>query len=179
MSLKTEDLRRLGLHGSGQMRMKNLIHNGGWYNQDGEKLGWGDLAATDLNRIATLLTPGEVFITLGEHDSHWAFQAVSREGPLRKLGLRDEQTPGQMYVLARARWAVFPHEVFGILSDHSQVPEGEPVRGYEHYGEFDPPATWLSRATFCARLGVTPPDEEQLQEYMAEVRKKLDARSTS
>jgi hypothetical protein len=66
---------RGGLFGlsCGQMRCPDVVHNGGWYNHLGEKLGWGDLSPDDLNRIAAELKDDEVFIILGEYQSHWDF----------------------------------------------------------------------------------------------------------
>ena len=39
----------------GQLRGKQVAHNGGWYNGLGEKIGWGDLSQDDLSRIASQL----------------------------------------------------------------------------------------------------------------------------
>lgn len=34
----------------GAVRGKDLVHNGGWYNGVGEKIGWGDLAVEDIKK---------------------------------------------------------------------------------------------------------------------------------
>lgn len=59
--------------GCGQMRGLDFIHNGGWYNKAGEKLGWGDLSPDDFRRILQELEEGELFIILYERDSFWNF----------------------------------------------------------------------------------------------------------
>jgi len=33
---------------NGQMRSCDFVHNGGWYNKSGEKIGWGDLSPSDM-----------------------------------------------------------------------------------------------------------------------------------
>lgn len=59
--------------GCGQMRGRDFIHNGGWYNKAGEKLGWGDLSPDDFKKISQELEEGELFIILYESDSFWKF----------------------------------------------------------------------------------------------------------
>ena len=56
-----------------QMRTQDLVHNGGWYNRAGEKLGWGDLSPEDFRRISREIPEGELFIVLSEYDSFWPF----------------------------------------------------------------------------------------------------------
>ena len=84
-----------------------LIHNGGWYNKEGEKLGWGDLSQANLDRIAGELEDGELFIVLGEHDSFW--ETKSR-------GV-DEFSPGKDYLGQYARWVVKKGQVLAITDD--------------------------------------------------------------
>lgn len=76
---------------SSQMRSRDdkLAHNGGWYNRDAVKLGWGDLSVQDFVRIAAELPDGELFIVLDETSSHWKF--------VEGLDL-DELSPGQKYI---------------------------------------------------------------------------------
>lgn len=62
-----------GLH-CGQMRCEGkLVHNGGWYNRNGEKLGWGDLSTDDFLRIRRDLPETELFVVLHEQESFWKF----------------------------------------------------------------------------------------------------------
>jgi hypothetical protein len=55
----------------GQMRSHDLVHNGGWYNGNGERLGWGDLSPKDLQKISEEIPEGESFFILSEQDSFW------------------------------------------------------------------------------------------------------------
>jgi hypothetical protein len=49
----------------GQSRGEStIVHNCGWFNQTGEKLGSGNLAAQDFKRLAAELRTGEVFVIL-------------------------------------------------------------------------------------------------------------------
>ena len=69
-----------GLH-AGQIRSVNysncrecgidekLVHNGGWYNREGEKIGWGDLSLGDMENVRRHLEPKGAFIVLSETDS--------------------------------------------------------------------------------------------------------------
>ncbi len=59
---------------TGQMRVAGKItHNSGWYNSNGEKLGFGDLSTGDFRRIAAELEENEAFVILYEGDSLWHF----------------------------------------------------------------------------------------------------------
>jgi hypothetical protein len=57
----------------GQMRGAQIVHNGGWYNAKGEKLGWGDLGSEDFRKLQHELRDDELFIVLSESDSFWNF----------------------------------------------------------------------------------------------------------
>ena len=50
----------------GQIRKNNFVHNGDWYNQEGVKLGWGDLSPEDFLKISEGLNEGELFIIFFE-----------------------------------------------------------------------------------------------------------------
>jgi hypothetical protein len=104
----------------GQMRADDIIHNGGWYNRQGEKLGWGDLSETDLYRIAAELEPGELFIVLPEGASYWDFGVV---GKPKANG--DMQAPGVDYVANNASWVIEP----GIAT-HVSAFTAKPWRGF-------------------------------------------------
>ncbi len=90
------DLKTMGLTVSQMRCPEDVAHNGGWYDQTGRKIGWGDLSRRDLPNIMSSLKDGEVFFVLGEYDSFWE---CSRRGV-------DEHNPGLEYVLNYARYAV-------------------------------------------------------------------------
>ena len=104
---------------SGQMRGDDFVHNGGWYNAEGEKIGWGDLSKEDLERIVKHMAGEltEVFVVMGEHDSFWPF--VTSLGPLGALCETDatEKNPGLDYVAEKARYVITGNGIFHFHSD--------------------------------------------------------------
>lgn len=100
----------------GQMRYRpdKITHNSGWYNKLGEKLGWGDLGASDFKRIAKELEDGELFIILGESDSFWNF--VTQIGPIGSM-LKTTPTieaPGIDYVASHARFVIAQGKLYFV-----------------------------------------------------------------
>lgn len=97
LQLNDRNVTNLGIRTS-QIRGDDLIHNGGWYNGLGEKIGWGDLSGEDLRRIPGALPEDDVFIVLHEGDSFWNF--VTRPGPIGSMAAvkPDEKSPGVEYV---------------------------------------------------------------------------------
>ncbi len=88
----------LGLR-DGQMRSfeeRVWAGNVGWFNKEGSLLGFGDLSAADMNRIADQLDEGELFIILGEMDT------VDRP---KWDGVED-------YLVANARYAIAKGKVY-------------------------------------------------------------------
>jgi len=106
---------------NGQMRADDFVHNGGWYNAKGEKIGWGDLSKEDLERITNRMAgqPFELFIVLGEHDSFWPF--VTSVGPIGSLcGVEaKEKNPGLDYVAEHARYVITGGGMYSLRSDES------------------------------------------------------------
>lgn len=89
-----------------------LAHNGGWYNAAGQKIGWGDLGPEDIGRIAAEIPPGELFIILGEKESHWAFH---RQAPLAHAMVNiTEQAPGQDYVARHAHFIITAQNCYAV-----------------------------------------------------------------
>ncbi len=85
----------------GQIRSKDYVHNGGWYNRQGEKLGWGDLSLDDLQRIEQQLEEGELFIILYEADSFRAFVRSPGIIGSRSVVNPDIEAPGVQFVAER------------------------------------------------------------------------------
>jgi len=92
----------------GQMRRNQLVHNGGWYNKDGEKIGWGDLSPEDFVRIADGLDEGELFIVLGEYDSYWNLRGKE---PQVKL---DIEAPGVDYMAEVCHYIIAKGELYYV-----------------------------------------------------------------
>src|SRR3972149_6912698 len=83
----------------GQRRGSDKIgHNSGWYNGEGEKLGWGDLNEKDLKRIAKGLESVELFVVLREVDSFWKF--VTQHGIIGSMCVTapTHDAPGKEYI---------------------------------------------------------------------------------
>lgn len=116
----------------GQMHVGEIVHNGGWYNKDGEKLGWGDLSREDLDRIAAGLDEGEVFVILGEQESFWKF--VSHVGSIGSMSVvkPDETAPGKAYVAEHAWYVIEKGKVWCVASGHGRPrADAEPVMSRE------------------------------------------------
>ncbi|MFA5830562.1 MAG: hypothetical protein WC878_01905 [Candidatus Paceibacterota bacterium] len=99
----------------GQERFKNrIIHNGGWYNQAGEKLGWGDLSREDFERISKELDyGGELFIVLNSHDSFWKF-TTNFDG--FNVG-----SPGIDYVTKHAQYIILRNQLYKIDTSEKET----------------------------------------------------------
>lgn len=101
----------------GQMRYEGkLTHNSGWYNAAGEKLGWGDLSASDVVCLIAELPEGEVFYILPERASYWEVPSGS-----------DPMAPGVAYVREHAMLVVRRHTIYYI--NEFNTDRGPKVRG--------------------------------------------------
>lgn len=92
-----------GLH-DGQISDPDKVHNGGWYNLVGEKLGWGDLSPEQILRISQEIEENELFIVLSEHDSFWCY--VKEFGDTGEDCETDEARmlwPGIEYVMEKCK----------------------------------------------------------------------------
>lgn len=110
----------------GQIRThENFGHNAGWYNKDGEKIGWGDLDKRDVQKIQSALQDGELFITVGEHDSFWNF-VTQFSGPVGSMckTSKNEQEPGIDYVAEKSRYIISHNQIFAN-ADEFWIQPGE------------------------------------------------------
>lgn len=98
----------------GQVRGKDFVHNGGWYNRRGEKLGWGDLSPADFLRIFNEVEDDELFIILAESDSFWKF--VTRLGIIGSMAVvkPDAEAPGVEYVVEYAMYIIAKHQLYCV-----------------------------------------------------------------
>jgi len=142
--------------GCGQMRGQDYVHNGGWYNAQGEKLGWGDLSIEDVQNIRDGLEKGEAFIVLGEHDSFW--EHVEQIGTIGSLSTvkPTEAAPGVDFVLSKARIVIMPGKVYLPTHKHSPSKDGDTKVVQYWRGEDGPTveATYIDRAKLPQLLGV-------------------------
>src|SRR3989338_918088 len=111
-----EILAKRGLFGlrCGQCRGDDFVHNGGWYNRAGEKLGFGDLAPADFLEVSNNLEDGEMFIILSESDSFWKF--VYRPGLIGSMAAvkPDVEAPGVEYVAEHAMYVIARHQFYFV-----------------------------------------------------------------
>jgi hypothetical protein len=88
-------------------RRGKVFHNGGWYNQESQKIGYGDLSDEDIKRLTRLLQEGECLIVLHEYPSRWDFKEnYARLNPHGTEG--DPENPGGPYLLTFAAAVVAP-----------------------------------------------------------------------
>lgn len=117
-----------GLH-EGQMTSPDLVHNGGWYNKLGEKIGWGDLCPANMAIISAEIPGDELFIILSEQNSFWKF--VKRPGAIGLLSEVDslkEYKPGIEYVLEKCKIIIKTSEVL-VVYTYGDKPPKEPYDG--------------------------------------------------
>lgn len=102
-----------GIH-CGQMRSgkDKRVHNGGWYNKFGEKLGWGDLSIQDFISIRGSLREDELFIILKEDASYWNF--VSFQGKNRVFLAKKESYPGISYVVRHCIYIIASDSIYSV-----------------------------------------------------------------
>lgn len=81
---------------NGQIRPNSILNNAGWFNKDGDRLGYGDISYTDISSISKGLEKGEEFIILSEADTSWNVPAKS-----------NTTSPGRDYVVKHAAWFIF------------------------------------------------------------------------
>ena len=127
---------------TGQMRAINkMTHNSGWYNAQGERLGWGDLSITDMANIRSLLEPDQSFVVLSESDSFWNFVEKTGGYGWQAETNADIEAPGVQYIKDNMMYLINRDGIFGISNhDHgSQEIAGVPV-------------IYLSRPEACKRL---------------------------
>ena len=99
----------------GQTRRRDMVHNGGWYNRAGEKLGWGDLSPKDFQRISKELEGGELFIVLRETDSFWNF-VVYNPGTTGGACVTEEaeKAPGVEYMIDHCAFIIERGELYYV-----------------------------------------------------------------
>ena len=88
-----------------------IVHNGGWYNKFGERLGCGDLSTEDFQRISKKLRKDELFIVLTESAASWNF--TKRKKFPRGVKLKIE-APGVKYVAEHAMYVIARNQMYVI-----------------------------------------------------------------
>ncbi|MBI2633602.1 MAG: hypothetical protein HYW78_04460, partial [Parcubacteria group bacterium] len=107
-----------------QMRYKDkIMHNAGWYNAQGEKLGWGDLSAEDFKNIESEIADGELFITLYEHDAFWNFVVKFGAFGGACATKPEEKVPGIGYIKAHCAYIIAKEKRYFVDRNASVIKE--------------------------------------------------------
>jgi hypothetical protein len=94
---------------TGQIRGHDLFSKAGWYNEKGEKLGWGDISPRDVKNIQNYLELGQAFILLSENASYWSFTKFhGRADEVHP----SERAPGIDYCLQNAKLVITKSGLF-------------------------------------------------------------------
>lgn len=95
-----------------------VTKNSGWYNEKGEKIGFGDLSRDNFKTITEKLLKGEYFVVLSETDASWNFNAKGfLQGSKKKIHI---DAPGVDYVSAHATWVITQGKIFKVDSFNSE-----------------------------------------------------------
>lgn len=140
-NMYAEGSKMFGIH-EGQVRADDFVHNGGWYNAAGEKLGWGDLTGRDIERIASELIEGEAFYILSECDSYWDCPAANKT------------LPGPEYVKDKVKFIIEPGKLVVMVNGShfpSQRHEAELAKCVTRYNAY-----FQTEVTIEARLNQRP-----------------------
>jgi hypothetical protein len=98
---------------SGQLRVTEYRHNVGWYNKEGEKLGWGDLSRRDVTCISERIG-NDVFIIISEQASFWNFVTkIGNTGDDSEVST-DERNPGIPYVIENCDMIIKKNTVYRV-----------------------------------------------------------------
>lgn len=104
----------------GQHRTNDVLRSAGWFNDLGEKLGYGDLSLSDLDAICNDLRDGEYFIALSEANTIWDMPVH-----LEKIN------PGIEYVMEHAAWLCTNADLYKIC-----LPTGGQDKHYHLKGNY-------------------------------------------
>ncbi len=112
-------------YGAMMPRDFRFAKNAGWYNKEGEELGFGDLSPQNIEKLKNELLPGELFIVLYEEDSWERTISEAHKKNPKKIG--NGKTPGPLYVAARA-WIIVASKVVYEVRASVAHPRGMGMR---------------------------------------------------
>lgn len=98
-----------------------IIYQAGWFNKDGEKLGFGDLSGKDFNTIANGLEYDELFFVLDSKSAD-----IGQCNEKNKTSLTVDY-PGTEYVTKNASYVVSPKQCY--IVDRSENISGPINKG--------------------------------------------------
>jgi hypothetical protein len=95
---------------NGQVLADGIIDNAGWFNSNGEKLGYGDLSLESLRDIQKTIPKDEAFFVLSEYNTMWA---IPKE--------LDQTAPGKNYVVENCSWVVCADIVIRVAAVKTSI----------------------------------------------------------
>lgn len=106
---------------AGQCKIDEVIHNGFWFNSEGEYIGWGDLTSQNLRRISEEIGEGISFYILDEVDGH--------PHTINERIRRNGDFPGSIYVEQHAFMVITRGQIrFVDRSDNTHPTNLEHIR---------------------------------------------------
>ena len=123
-------LKSIKLHDGNITGSNSHAHNAGWYNANGEKIGWGDLSTSDLKRLIKGMPEGDYMLTMFEGDSFWNFVKPETLNPVSGDHCEttpDENNPGLRYLADKAF----------MLIERGQVWRCQKYDTHKHGDEYD------------------------------------------
>jgi len=92
---------------------QDTVHNGGWYDLRGVKIGWGDLSPTNLVALCEKIGDDDALLILHESDSFFKFvESYGVNGATCVVDADGEKHPGIDYVMSRLAFVVHDHQLF-------------------------------------------------------------------
>jgi hypothetical protein len=99
-----------------QMRAGRFVQNAGWFNQHGQRCGYGDLSVEDMQRIASELEDGEIFVVLSEY--HWRTRLFSAFTDAERKAMGPGHcNMGFFYVADHCQYIIRKGEILAVAND--------------------------------------------------------------
>lgn len=124
-----EGLQRSNLEGHNK-----IVHNGSWYDRGGTKVGWGDLAQHDLERISERLSESEIFFVVSERDSYW--------------DRREFKSQGLDFVLERCQFVVVRGIVYKVAGTPGCISTSQSLSKFVDEPDEDSPSWHWAKSDF-------------------------------
>lgn len=106
------------------VRCNKLTHNSRWFNGKGQRLGYGDICACDVLRIAKEIVQDETFYILPES----TFFNERMQGKSVQ-----EEEPGARFCREKCSWFVRPSGAYNVYLGGNKREEKHPLFRYGHH----------------------------------------------
>lgn len=135
----------------GQIKSDAILHNAGWFNNQGEKLGYGDISYNDIENIQKDLFDDECFILLSENATSWSIPSEL-----------NRMEPGIDYVKNNASWFITKHYgVFKVVESYSGLITETKNKFYYDAGPLTAVLRYVSKF-FESKATTSPAKDEKL-----------------